>query len=208
MDSSFDPKRFPTVTRYLATLPNGLDSFPDAATQSGFFEYMRKSHPQLKELDGIPDTVRSVLRNDKVEHFIPEVLGNTLYLVLRDAAFTDDKAFEQWAYDANAFAFSKPWARVLMFVLSPTLIVMGAGKRWSAFHKGSSLINAPAERDSGRTVVHGVLEFPAGLFPDLSLTVFAKAFEAAVIGAKARNAVCVIEKRTAEKAHFKLSWDA
>ena len=53
-----------------------------------------------------------------------------------------------------------------------------------------------------------MLTYPAGLYDDLMLRRYAKAFEAAIIAAKAANAAAVVESSAPGRTVFMLSWDS
>jgi hypothetical protein len=139
---------------------------------------------------------------------MPEVVGNTLYLMLHETALADDEAFLAWSYNASIDSFSKPWSRVLMFVLSPTLVVMGATRRWRAFHRGSWLDATTPERHDKRMVVHGSLRFPEYLFPEIVVRLFGRAFVAALTSSHAREVECRIDERTDTSVLYEVSWEA
>jgi hypothetical protein len=203
-----DPRRFPLAAKYLAGLPEGLASFPGCEIHVDSFSFMRQTHPNLATTELLPEAAREVLLGNQRGDWIPEVLGNVLYLLLRDTAFHSDAEFLDWARQSSAATYSKPWARVIMHVLSPTLIVMGAGKRWSTFHRGSMLTPEKAAREGERISIRGILTYPAGLFDELLLQRYCRAFEAAIIAAKAQHPVADLASIDAGRSIFVMSWDA
>ena len=196
------------LDRYLASLPRGLSSHPDAVMKGDIFDYMRTSFPGM--LDGIevPAPVARLFADQIDGPWVPEVVGNALYLVCREVKFRDDASFLAWSFDAAADLFKTPLYRVLMMVLSPTLVVMGAAKRWSAFHQGSTLTATPAQKADDRLVVHGSLKYPAGLFDPLILELLGKGFEAAVSGAGGKDAKSITRPLSEGETQYELTWKA
>jgi hypothetical protein len=203
-----DVGRFPNVSRYLASLPAGLAAFPECEIQTDSFSYLRRTHPELAKVSGLPAELARVVSGEDRRDWLPEVWGNLLYLALRDTAFTDDAAFLTWARESSAETYNKLWARALMHVISPTLIVMGAAKRWSLFHRGSTLTPEKATPENGRISIRGILSYPTGLYDELLLKRYGKAFEAAVIAAKAKEPGAALESIEPGRAVYRMSWTA
>ena len=122
--------------------------------------------------------------------------------------FGSDAAHLDWVRRYSAEAMHTPFFRAMMMVLSPTLVVMGAAKRWSKAHRGSALSTAPAPSE-GATVLHtGALTFPRGLFPDLYLQGLQHAYTASVSAAGAKNASVTLVGIEPGQARYEIRWTA
>lgn len=206
MADALDAARFPRAARHLAGLPLGWQSYPDCGAHSDTFDRVRSTHPELGTLAGVPEILRRVVHGEGQGEWVPECVGCGLFLVARDALFQDDEAFLQWCGESARHSFNRPWARVVMLVLSPTLVVMGAAKRWSSFHRGTTLTPEPAVREAGRMVVRADLAFPHSLFDGLTLRRWGTAYEVALSIAKATAPRVTLSDPTPTSARYSVSW--
>ena len=117
----------------------------------------------------------------------PEVVFQTAHLVVRDRVFDDDAPFYEWIFNANATLFDRPILRNLMRLVSPTLIVLGAAKRWGAFHDGSELTADRVVISGERAGTFSHLVFPSGLFSRVFLGGLEHVFMAALLASRARE---------------------
>ncbi len=203
-----DPKKLPMTAEYLQNLPAGLSSHPDARLNAEVLDPMRRRFPELGSNPALPAAAAEAFKTRGSGVWISEVAGNALYLACRELSFPSDEAFLRWSYDATTELFQKPIYRVAMFVLSPTLVVLGAQRRWSSFHTGSSLSATSATRQGSRTATNAVLAYPHGLFPRLMIEFNARAFKAAVDAASGKGSKASVEAYAATRAEILVSWDA
>jgi hypothetical protein len=122
-------------------------------------------------------------------------------LLVRDVVFETDAEYCRWYYDIAGRLFAKPFYRFLMYVVSPTLVMLGASKRWSAFREGSTL-SAKVDRNQGEIE----LAFPEHLYPELTLKGFGEAFRASVVAARARSAYVELIEASPERGRWKIGW--
>lgn len=207
MSNSVDAARLPIAARYLAGLPNQFDSHPDCLAHTESIDYLRETQPDLVKLVQLPEPARRVFTREDKREWVPEVATTFLFLAVRDLKFKNDQDWINWCGESATKLYAKPWAKVLMFVLSPTLIVMGAAKRWSAFHRGSVLTTEGARHEGNRVVVRATLTFGPGLFDDVTLRRFAKAYEAALVAIKAKGPRSTLVEKTATTGVYDIGWD-
>jgi hypothetical protein len=202
-----DPSRFPLAAAYLNALPFGLESYPDCSLRSEVIEPFRRDFGKVAHAPGLPPAVVSLLAGPTAtKRWVPEVLFQTTNLVIRDVAFQSDAAFFQWTHDVNHEIFDKPLLRQLMRLFSPTLIVVGAAKRWAAFHRGSTLTSNPVSEANGRVRASARLDFPEGLFAKVSLEAFEHAFLAALAGSRAKGVEVKLANATPTTAEYRVSF--
>lgn len=207
MSQTMDAERWPRAAGYAATLPDGLKSFRGCEVHVDVFDHLRHAFPAFADEPGLPDPARQMLKGTYTSQWIPDVVGNLILLGARDRLFKTDQEYSAWALEAAKVTFNKPWTRILMYVLAPTLIIMGVGKRWQAFHHGSELSAEKAIRDGNRMKAHGALTFPKGLFNELLLRRIGITFEAALLAAKASNPSTLVHGITDTRAEFSMTWD-
>jgi hypothetical protein len=137
---------------------------------------------------------------------VPEVVFQVASLVVRDVAFQDDATFYQWVFTTSQQTFEKPLVRTLMKLVSPSLTVLGATRRWSSFHLGSEVIPGSVETVDGRAATAMDLRYPEGLFPRMFLEGLKHAFLAAIMAARAKDARVELGAVAAGSATFIASW--
>ena len=172
------------------------------------FEPIGKVYPALA--DGLAaGPVTALLRGSVASNeWIPEVVGQVTNLMLRDACLESDAEYLDWSYRASESTFDKPLVRNLIRLISPTLLVMGASRRWSAMHDGTQLESTPVVSAGDRLQTIGRLRFPEGLFPPLFLQGLTAAFSAAMALARGRQIEVELRDQTATGADYVVSWAA
>lgn len=173
---------------YARSLPDGTRSFPECQVKADAFEIIAR-----RTEEAAPEAYRA-LRGEWVPHgpspsgWIPEAYANCLTLLFRERVFHDEASCLAAFRQNNMKLFSKPVYRIVMFVLSPTLAVMGAEKRWGTFRKGSKLSATQLRKDGpDRRAALIQLEYPAGLHTDFHLKMIATGIESAARAAGASD---------------------
>lgn len=202
-----DPARFPRAAEYVESLPQGLESFSTCAARSTVFEPHVRDFSSLSGEPGLPQQVSNLLSGRlSAERWVPEVVFQTACLVVRDLAFEDDAALHRWIFTTSQEMFEKPLLRTLMKLVSPNLTVLGAAKRWSAFHQGTEAFPGTLKTVDARMQTSMDLRYPPGLFPHLFLVGIEQAFAAAIIAARARDATVGLDSVEPGHARFVASW--
>jgi hypothetical protein len=203
---TLDAIRLPATSKYLASLPRGLESFPSCAIRDVTIDTYVRDFGPLAEEPGLPEPVAELLRGRLRDVWLPETTFQAANLVVRDLAFADDQTFFEWVFKANAELFEKPLLRSLMRVLSPTLIVIGATKRWGTFHRGSELVAGRVSRTAGRDETVALLRYPSGVFSPTFLTSLEQIFLAALAASRAKDPRVKVGAVGAAEAEYKVSW--
>jgi hypothetical protein len=201
-----DVVAFPSAAGYLNTLPRGIDSFPECRVTADSFEFVRSDLVASGLPSGLPPPIAAFLDGNRHDKWLSEVVANAAMLMLRDRVSGSDEGFLKWAYDDSRRVFSKPIYRMLMAVMSPSLVVIGAAKRWSAFHQGTALSINPIVSVAGRAGTQAKLTFPPGLYSPVLVVRQQRAFLAALDAASAKEAKVEVDSTAAGEAVFKPSW--
>lgn len=130
-----------------------------------------------------------------------DVAATTVRVLARDRVFEDDASYLAWSFKVSGEVFEKPAYRMLMYVLSPTLVAMGAARRWHTFRRGSDL-DARVDKGSGTLVV----TFPEHLYPEIVQRSFGETFRAALTAAKAKQLSVTVTETSATKATYQIRW--
>jgi hypothetical protein len=198
--------RYPRARAYVKSLPQGLDSFPDCRARGEVFDDVRLHFSEIGRDPMLPGTVADFFKGQYTNRWMPEVLGQAVNLMIRDAVLPTDDALFKWSYETSSRLFRDSPFRVLMKLVSPPLLVMGAAQRWSALHAGTTLEAGKVERADVGSATSGLLRFPAGLFPELFLRALGPAFQAAVENARARDASVTLRRFSSTDAEYRITW--
>jgi hypothetical protein len=203
-----DASQFPSASAYLRSLPAAWDSFPGCRVRALVFEHIGKQHSDLAQ--AAPDGPLRQLLKKRVEsnEWVPEVVGQVANLMVRDRYFASDEAYCEWTYEMSLNSFGKPLLRQLMRLMSPSLLVLGAAKRWSALHVGSELSTSAVRNLGERLEVTGHLQFPEGVFPELFLVGLCPAFRAAMSLSRGRDVTVTLAARKPSSADYVVNWAA
>jgi len=169
---------YPLATAWYQSLyPAGLDAFPSCTASTRLPLSIAADYPDLPRLPALLPQWRQALAVPMQEGgWMPETTLILQYLLLRDAYFDSDAAYFEASKQRMKASFLHPAMRPLMALMSPHLLMLGAGRRWAAYHRGSTLsIAAPA---AGR--LRGTLTFPPGLYPPLMIGDHKMAIEASI----------------------------
>ena len=205
---NFDLKYFPRAVEYLGKMPNGLDSYPDAGIKADVHEDLVREFTKRNQGpgDGFPKIIDDYMNGRYRGKWLPEVVGNTLVLMMRDACFSSDDAFLDWCCDNMATLFNKPMYRVMMHVFSTALVVMGAAKRWSSFHRGSELAVKPMRKSEGRYETSATLTYPPHLFSGLLAPQLGVTYLAALKANKAQDPQVIAKEKSETESIFFVNW--
>jgi hypothetical protein len=202
LGSLVDRNAFPRTAAYVAALPNGLDSYPQCRARTDVNRVVLERFPKLLEHGGVdPSLVQRLVRATRAGDWMTEVEAVTTRLMVRDTALVTDTAYRQWNHAVAAEVFSRPMYRVLMYVMSPTLVLMGASKRWAAFREGTTLVS---RADKSKRELE--LSYPPKLYTEIVLHGIGEAFRAALVAAGAKEPLLDLDEAGAEKARWRVSW--
>lgn len=196
---------YPTLDAYLRSLPNGIESFPDWQVKRDSLFFVRRELGK-HELSGLPESLRRCLDENQADKWIPDAGAVALALLYRDVGFSSDRQFLAAFYELNAELFKSPFYRVVMKVLSPTLVAIGSAKRWRAFRSAGELRTEPVRVVDGRKIVDVTLQHIPTIYAPLYLKVFAEAFKAAIDIAGAEDSRAEITKTGPSATHYRVSW--
>jgi hypothetical protein len=192
-----------TVDAYLASLPGGIDAYPECAHKGDALAVWLRASPTAGLAERVPPVVaRLVTDESAITTWVPEVHANVLYVAIRECSFRDDESFLVHAHACNEAVLQTPLNRVVFWVAAPKAILRAAGLRWGSIHRGSTL-EVSVARD---TYAHCVLRYPPNLFPAIVLRGLATAFAAALENAGGRDVRVELRDAGAAVALFDARW--
>lgn len=190
------------VGEYLQSLPNGVRSVPEAQVRREIID------DQLEWLASLGRQIDPRLEphvHEAVGAWASEVLANALVMHAR-GAYADEAEFFAAIYERQRALFRTPFYRAVMMLMSPTLVMMGADRRWATYRRGSQLLMGRWRRDGDRRAAQATLTFPPGLHPEPILLGFGEMFRAAIDGAGARQSEVSLREHDAGQACWELRY--
>ena len=198
----FDPASLPHAAAFYAGLPGGFDAHPHCRVRTAVSREIVTEFPQILAHPGIESSTLALLRQSMEDgEWMRDARGMALRLLVRDIVFETDAAYFEWYFDISSRLFAKPFYRVLMYVVSPTLVLLGATRRWAAFREGS-VMSATVNGNRGTAQ----LTFPEGLYPPITLGGFGETIRAALAAARARNPEVELVEASGTVGRWRLGW--
>jgi len=186
---------------YIESLPEGLDSHPDATAKAGILDVYLKHKPLPST--GLPDVlVELIERPPPVNVWLPEVHLVAFCMAYADHHFSDNHpGFMADERVRASQLFQSTLYRALMWVSTPRMLINGAATRFARFHLGSSFeVTATADG------VDGVIRFPHGLFSELFIKQLNVNFAVLLEGAGAKDVKLSLMAYTPEAAQVRAVW--
>lgn len=203
---TLEPQSFPRASAYLERLPHGIGSYPECQVRVDGRANLPKHFGALAETPGIPLPLREFLEGKVSEAWMPEVISVTALAMGRDAILESDDDLRDWCFRDAMDVFDSPLNKMLMKVMSPTLVVMGAAKRWNHWRLGSNLTASPVKQKDDRLETEIELVYPERLYDDTSRTQLGQVFVAAVIASSGKEPQIVHELVSPGTSHYRVSW--
>ena len=201
----FDAARYPLTAAFVEQLPSGWGSYPDCQARDVTYA---GAHTRLSELGSLPElpaALRPFIEPTTTREWIPEVVGVTFQMLLFDRLGPEEGV--RWFYQDATRLFEGALMRQLMRLMSPTLLVMGAGRRWSTLRRGTRLEVTPVKRNAATAGASAKLTFPERLYPDLFLAGLAESFRAAIDGARGSGVRSNCVAVRPGEANYEISWN-
>ncbi len=192
-----------TVESYLASLPAGLDSYPDCQQKASVFRVFLAGIRPESFSARLPPTLATLATSPPpVNLWLPEVHAHAVFIAAREAAFADDEAYERFAYRQNAALLESPLYSILFKFVSPERVIRGAPSRWGHFHRGMTLV--PEMSEPGRAALR--LQASPGLLPPLLARCYGTAFRAALEAAGAKHVSVELTPIESRAFRYAASW--
>lgn len=168
----------PRLDAYLASLPEGLDSFPDCRSKGSLFRASLKHRPLESENlpEDLPAPLRELIEQPptasawrlSVEYF-------ALSLLIADLRGMSDGEFGRFWYDVMKDVATGKLYSVMLRFITPARVLKITASGWGRFHQGWSMHSL--RRPSG---IELSLEHPAGLLPELCVRAYAQVWQAVI----------------------------
>lgn len=171
---SFDRHSYPRLAAYIDQLPDGLDSYPECEAKVSIHRTVSSFAEQ--PLCGLPPVLQAHLdESAPADQWIPQCHTLALIVAIVEARRLERAEEAKWIRSAASLLFATPMYKLLIWAMSPRLMVKGADIRWSAFFRGSSL-----EATLGESEAEIELRAPPALFDRTLAVIFTDVLRSAL----------------------------
>jgi hypothetical protein len=198
-----DQARYPRLAAYLASLPAGIASYPEAEARASLLTTAFESRRPILDAGGLPPEVLSLFRRPPLPSaWITQVHFRAAMLALADMHFGSDEAYVDWIHELNRRLYDKPFMKVIRALVSQGRVVSTFCSRWSSFHRG---VTCRCDALSGKMAIVS-LTYPAHLLNRIQGRTFAISLLAALEIVERRAASAVLTEHTPERCVVAASW--
>src|SRR5688572_12144500 len=96
---AIDPKRFPALSQYVASLPQGLSSYPEAQSKGILLKSAIAPHYFHATWKDLPTELVGVMKRPPlVTSWVSTVLTDSVFCIVADTFYPTDEAMLQWSY--------------------------------------------------------------------------------------------------------------
>lgn len=196
-------KGFPRVERYLAHLPDRIDSYPACRARASVY----RSHADFQSLRGVdwahlPRRIVELLRAPSApSEWISEVASVATLLAIADHLELEGERLHDWFRQCSTKMLSQQLFAPLMSLASPELMVKHAPARWESVHRGVGFGMVLGEKCADAT-----LTYPPFLFPEELVHGHGEGICAALSLSRARDCAFTVERITPRSCAYRFTW--
>lgn len=178
-EQPLDQERFPRATAYLASLPEGLHSFPASEAKASLLHAaIETAGASLAPVDALPPEFARLLKTPPPPNdWIPEVSYVSSIYALSDLLDVDDEGVMAFEYRIMASLAEGPLYRFMFAMMTSRLILKTSAATWSRFHRGGTSLTCDTVAEGQLRLTLG---YPDGLFDPLFVRGFCHVWQAII----------------------------
>lgn len=138
----------------------------------------------------------------QVGAWIPATNYVALCAVARDRLWTTPEAYHQGMVDVATEMYQGPVYRTLFVMFGPSLVAMGAARRWGSLHQGTQL----TVRKQHKEGVELTVDFPAKLLSEDGVRSLGAAFCAIALASRGTDASFTVGACGDTSAQMSIHW--
>lgn len=195
-------KREPTLGRYLASLPIGIDSHPHCQTKASLV------HSALEGMDAevvaaaLPEPIAEMVRSPPPSSFwVPAVFSDAVFHAVCDTCFESEEAIMDWCHERAAQMSRSPIFSRFMKVVGPERLFRLAPKLHRLLQRGSTL---RSDVQPGRLVTR--VGYPSNLHDRLNSLSNVPVIRAIAELTGGKNVQSSMREHTAVAAIYECTW--
>lgn len=133
-----DTARFPSLSRYLTALPEGLSSYPGCRTKGAIVRSVFEEGMSLPE--GLPEPLEELARSrPPLTAWVPAVHADALFHLQCDLAHLDEDGMLAWTYERTARVGRSQAYRHLLSAAGPRALLRTSVRMHGFFQQGTEL---------------------------------------------------------------------
>lgn len=198
-----EERRQPSLERYLASLPIGVDSHPHCQAKASLV------HSALGGMDSdavaavLPEPVAEMVRSlPPASFWVPAVWSDAVFHAVCDTHFETEDAILEWCYERTAQMSRNPIYRGFMKVVGPSRIFRIGPKVHRLIQRGTSLRN---HVEPGRVVSR--VGFPSHLHDRLNSLSNVPVIRALAELTGGKNVQATLREYDAVSAVYECTWE-
>lgn len=137
---SFDHERYPKLTEYLASLPDGLASYPECKAKGTLIKSIIEGQLADDLTDGAPVELANVIRNPPTfNQWVPATWSDALFYLVVDRKYPTEEAMIDWCYKRTLKMGQSAMYRALVRAAGPKALLKMGAKVHDMFQRGTTL---------------------------------------------------------------------
>ena len=198
-----DATAFPLLRDYLRGLPNGLRSYPGCQVIADYAIRLQHEFRTVWPTLTLPEELRRVLQERWLDgQYISTVLVTCQSLILRQHLGMTEEGYFKYSTERTASVLDNPVYKIVLAVVSPTLLLNNLQGRWGKFVRGVALLNL-----GGTKSTHTLkMVSPAGLHHSMWTLFYVKTFADLLRAARASDVRINAVQESSTDTLFELHW--
>ncbi len=198
-----DAARFPTLTAYLAALPEGIASYPECRTKGAIVRSVLDEADLTVYAPQLPDALAALVRErPPLTAWIPAAHADAVFQLYCDTNAPTEQAMLDWTYERSTrFARSQTY-RHIFNAAGPRMLLRTAVRMHGFFQHGTDL-EVPELTATGAIVV---LKHPPHLHSRLNQLSNVALLRAIVDLTGGKDGTCEMVEHTATFARYVTKW--
>lgn len=195
---------FPRLAHYLDGLPHHLETHPIAQTKSDYSLILRPKLASFLTDASLPHAVRQTLNAPwQPGEWIPMTAYVALCAIARDLLWQTDEAYHQGMFDVATEMYKGPVYKTLFFMLGPSIVALGAARRWETLHQGTQ-VTVKMQREGSLQLQ---LRYPERLIDVCGVQSLGASFCAIAAASRGKNPTFTLESMSDQEAQMLLQWN-
>lgn len=135
-----DADVYPSLARYLASLPDGLASYPECKTRGTVISSAAHGHAADSFPDGLPACVRTMLETPPLPGaWLSAVHSDALFFAVVDRNYPSADAMLEWTKERTLRTAQSKMYRALTRIVGPSMLLRMVGHTHQMFQRGTEM---------------------------------------------------------------------